>query len=222
MDYINNVAEIPVILNLGDIKSEKYNSNYGFLPLIAKEVNKQNETIITSFPEEIDSLMPFIIAELNTQFKSNNFGASFTTNSKELKKNILSKNLNFVAVVKFQATYYYDYLSAHTSFKRIPVASKNSNDWPSRLVTKRKLRGSWRVTFYKTQNNELINIASKAQFVNSKPFQIERYIHNPNTLMRIKSPLSLVNYFNIYIPEAIKKLVEKSEKKHAKALKKRK
>ena len=117
--------------------------------------------------------------------------------------------------VNFTASYIYHYL--HPGPKRVKDPNNNQK---SILVSKRSISVCAYIRFVDSKGEKIL---SKILTLTSKKlFDNNYFINDANVLMKMKSPLILNNSFREHLPKTIKKLADKVEKKHAKALKKRK
>ncbi len=221
IDRINEVEEIPVYIIHGKVKSNKYNVEQQKVPLTKKEQNTKR--IDTIFPSEIDTLLPAFMDQLKQSFDTEKFTFILSGTEDEVYKDIKAKKYNFVAIMKYSASYDYDVLKKVT---RVYVYTKQ-NTRTSYIIAYRKLSVRAQIGFLALEDNnlELKNVGSLARAANENfSFEVKDYTNNCNAnyLMQKRNPIILLDRIKNVQNEAIIKLAEKQKKKHNKALKKRK
>ena len=223
IDRIEKAEKIPVIISLGDVKSEAFNSSFAVSPSGGTEriSLSQRESRISpvnaTFPNKIDSLIPAIVNELNAKFGTNKFTFNSIVNNSTLMQTIQTSGYELIVNINFTATYGYKYGQGNT--KRV-ADPKPSDPTKTRLVSKRTLKGTAGIKFWNSKGEKISYTPLMVSLFN--PFDNARYINDANVLMKIKSPLVLINSYRVAFPKRIEKLASKAKKKHAKALKKRK
>ncbi|MFK8046069.1 MAG: hypothetical protein AB8B72_11285, partial [Crocinitomicaceae bacterium] len=213
IERINASESIEVHIVLGDVTSENYNADMGQVPLTSGEASVSR--IAAKMPAEMDTLMPFLVKTLNTQFKTTKFTAGLTDSRENITKYILANGKQLSAISELKASYNYIY----TNFKTRRVQHGNT----TRLVSKRKIVGVGDIGFYtpNTEDKELNNLVKVTGLCYGTTAVLQDYVHNANTLMKIISPLKLVGPLKALLTKRIEKLYQKEEKKYQKAMKKK-
>jgi len=223
IDRIEKAEKIPVIISLGDVKSEAFNSSLAVSPaggtdrISLTQKESRVSPVNATFPNKLDSLIPVIVNELNAKFGTNKFVFSSTVNNSDLKQTIQTSGYELIVNVNFTASYGYKYGQGTT--KRVPDP-KPSDPTKTRLVSKRKLKGTADIKFLNSKTEKISHTPVMVTLFS--PFDNDRYINDANVLVKMKSPLVLINSYRVAFPKRIEKLASKAKKKHAKALKKRK
>ena len=221
MERIQKQMKIPVIITLGDVKPEAFDPRFtglgdnGVFLVRLTDNEIKTEAVNATFPNKIDSLTPLIVNELNSSFTSDKFIFDTIVKESTLQQTIQNSDHDVFVDVNFTASYIYDYF--HQKPKRVKDPNNNQK---SILVSKRSIRVCAYIRFVDSKGEKIL---SKILTLTSKKlFDNNYFINDANVLMKMKSPLILNNSFREHLPKTIKKLADKVEKKHAKALKKRK
>lgn len=215
IDRLQEADTVPVYIAHGKVFSDAYNAQYGKIGLTDAEIRK--DRVHGIMPAAIDTLQEGLIEKLRTEFDTKKFVFIMSGSHDEIKNDIKEKGYDFVIVMNFQAKYGYEYINPKV--RREVVGTYNI------LVAHRKLSGVGNVGFYqpKEKNNDLKNLGDVGGFVyDNSTFEVRGYTHDALKLMQMRDPMILKDRLKVHMENSISKLAAKLNKKHEKALSKRK
>jgi hypothetical protein len=205
---IEEVDTIPVYIELPVIDFDKFDA--AGISLTENEyINNETKHITKKASGDYDSLLPYIVKELNNSFKTTKFVEAPIEKLPKTDKNLMDLNdpeAKLVVVVKISAKYVYDFIAKPT----------RNNE--KELISTMKFNGGFSYDFYliNIKNQSKRSVAMNGGFVYGQSFKVIGIATNVATLEELNNPTSVMSQYKKVISERIGKHAEKLYKKDSK------